>query len=311
MKHARNFVRLILIMVGLTAVGLGVYTWQHRSPGAPPYVGGEAWSSIPVDLPLRNDSEHDAALTRNGGEPYVLEIPAGPSGAILYYGASHTRAADHPQIRDIEARWDSFRPTAALCEGRSRGYFFGALIEPFAGLPEPALVHKLARRDEVPLFSLEPQYRDEVAALLEEFSPEQVALYFFLRVYMSEAQGFAKDGLAADLLAKRTDVEGLRGSLASLAAVDSLWLQDFHDREDWRILTAEPQGSYLSDISAESRRIRGEHMIRTVTDLARRGERVFAVVGSGHVIRQEWNLRALFDLEPAWDQPRSGAEAID
>lgn len=311
MKHARNSMRPILVMLGLTAVGLGAYTWQHWSPGARPYAGDDAWSSIPVDLPLRNGMEHDAARDRNGGEPYILEIQAGAPGAILYYGASHTQASNHPQIADIAARWDSFRPTVALCEGRSRGYFFGALIEPFAGLPEPALVHKLARRDEVPLFSLEPPYRDEVAALLEEFSPEQVALYFFLRVYMSEAQGIAKERLASDLLAKRTDVEGLRGSLTSLTAVDALWRRDFPEREDWRILKAEPQGTYLSDMSTRSRRIRGEHMVRTVTDLARKGERVFAVVGSGHVIRQEWNLRALFDLEPAWDQRRTDLEAID
>jgi hypothetical protein len=44
-------------------------------------------------------------------------------------------------------------------------------------------------------------------------------------------------------------------------------------------------------------------MARILIDLVERGERVFAVVGSGHVIRQEWNLRAVFDQEPAWDQP--------
>ena len=59
----------------------------------------------------------------------------------------------------------------------------------------------------------------------------------------------------------------------------------------------------LPAIANESRRIRGAHVLRTLIDLARQGERVFAVVGSGHVIRQEWNLRAVFEMEPAWDQP--------
>ncbi len=71
----------------------------------------------------------------------------------------------------------------------------------------------------------------------------------------------------------------------------------------WRTLTSEPNVDYITAISAESRRIRGEHMLRTLIDLAQRGERVFAVVGSGHVIRQEWNLRAVFGMERAWDQP--------
>ncbi len=34
-----------------------------------------------------------------------------------------------------------------------------------------------------------------------------------------------------------------------------------------------------------------------------RGERVLAVVGSGHVIRQEWALRSALGAEPASDQP--------
>jgi pheromone shutdown protein TraB len=40
-------------------------------------------------------------------------------------------------------------------------------------------------------------------------------------------------------------------------------------------------------------------MARILIALVKRGERVFAVVGSGHVIRQEWDLRAAFDQQPA------------
>jgi hypothetical protein len=256
-----------------------------------------------IELPyrLRTSFEHDAARRRNGGNPYILSIdPEGP-GALLYYGASHTRDADHPQIADIASRWDAFEPTVALYEGRSRGFFYGALIEPFAGLPEPALVHKLARRDDVPLYTLEPAYSDEVAELLGQFAPEQVALYFFLRVYSSEAGGIANEALARDLLAKRTDVDGLRGSLSSLADVDRVWRRDFPGEDDWRVVQGEP--GYLADISDASRQIRGRHMARILIDLVEKGERVFAVVGSGHVIRQEWNLRSAFHQDPAWDQP--------
>lgn len=47
----------------------------------------------------------------------------------------------------------------------------------------------------------------------------------------------------------------------------------------------------------------GEHMARTLVDLHRRGERVFAVVGSGNVIRIEWILRKAGGAPPAADQP--------
>ncbi len=124
-------------------------------------------------------------------------------------------------------------------------------------------------------------------------------------MYSSEAGGVAQESLALDLLEKRSDVEGLRGSLSSLGDLDNLWRIDFPDEDDWRIQQGEP--GYLAEISVSSRRIRGEHMARILIDLVTRGERVFAVVGSGHVIRQEWNLRTTFQQEPAWDQPADSA----
>ncbi|HMB89318.1 MAG TPA: hypothetical protein VKP65_00635 [Rhodothermales bacterium] len=301
----RRIIRFLLLGLALLlviVVGLGIYTWRHLSPAGPLYPASEV---AHIELPhrLRTSAEHDAARSRNEGNPYILRIDAEGGGALLYYGATHSSDPDHPQIADITSRWEAFEPTVALYEGRSRNFVYGALIEPFAGLPEPALVHKLARRDEVPLYSLEPAYADEVAALLASFSAEQIALYFFMRVYASEAGGVADEALARDLLGKRTDVDGLRGSLITLADIDSLWQHDFADQDEWRIQRSEPRYGYLAEISDASRRIRGEHMARILIDLVQRGERVFAVVGSGHVIRQEWNLRTVFDQEPAWDQP--------
>ncbi|GAB5518906.1 MAG: hypothetical protein RhofKO_11570 [Rhodothermales bacterium] len=290
---------LLLGLGGIVAV-LGLYTWLHFSPAGATYPA-DAVAHIELPHRLRTMAEHDTARQRNGGNPYLLEIDTEANGALFYYGASHTQDPNDPQVADITAQWDAFNPTVALYEGRQRNFVYGALIEPFAGLPEPALVHKLARRDDVPLYTLEPSYTDEVAALLSDYPAERIALYFFLRVYRSESGGVANDALALDLLTKRTDVDGLRNALPDLAAADRLWQADFPDEEDWRVHRREV--GYLADISNASRRVRGEHMARILTDLVRKGERVFAVVGSGHVIRQEWNLRTLFDQPHAWDQP--------
>lgn len=298
--RAKHFVGIGLASFLLITTSLGIYTWRHWSPAGSIYSASEV---AHIELPhrLRNETEHDLALSRNGGNPYILQFDTEHEGSLFYYGAAHTSNPADPQIADITEQWDAFQPTVALYEGRNRGYFYGAFIEPFAGLPEPALVHKLARQDDIPLYSLEPAYADEVAELLQAYSAEQIALYFFLRVYASEAGGVADEALARDLLAKRTDVDGLRHSLATLADLDRLWQRDFPDLDNWRVYQGEP--GYLGDISDASRQIRGKHMAGILIHLVQQGERVFAVVGSGHVIRQEWNLRAVFDQEPAWDQP--------
>jgi hypothetical protein len=156
---------------------------------------------------------------------------------------------------------------------------------------ESQLVHELARRDGVAFYTLEPPYEEEVAALLKRWKPEQVALYFTMRVYWGESGGKADEGLAEHLRKKRTDVDGLRGTLADVAAVDRVWKRDLAGQPDWRTLREEPKGSILAAIADDSRRVRGEYMARTIIDLVRRGERVFAVVGSGNVIRLEWIIR--------------------
>lgn len=289
------------VLLGVLAIllCLVVYTWLHYSPAGLDYPAQEV---ADIELPhrLRNASEHDAARSRNGGNPYILEIDTENAGSLLYYGASHISDPSHPQTADITTHWQAFKPTVALYESRN-GFFYGDLIEPFAGLPEPALVHKLARRDDVKLYTLEPTYATEVNTLLQAYSPEQVALYFTLRVYRADSGGEADESLALHLLEKRTDVEGLRGEVNTIADLDRIWQRDFPNELDWRVHRGEP--GYMADISTRSREIRGEHMARILIDLTQKGERVFAVVGSGHVIRQEWNLRTVFDQAPAWDQP--------
>ncbi len=276
----------------------------HSSPKAPPHeFSSAAAGARPLPTRLRSGVEHDAVRSEFG-EPYVLNFSGlDGGGALLYFGGRHTSDRSDPQVEDIRTRWASFEPTVALCEGRQGRHWYGFLVEPFAGLPEPTLVHKLARRDDVRLVSLEPEYDVEVASLLRAFEAKDVALYFFLRVYANESGGDPDEGLARDLLGKRTDVDGLRESLTTLGDVDARWAELYPSAEDWRTVSAEPREGRLALISNASRATRGEHMARVLTDLVLTGERVFAVVGSGHVIRQEWALRRWLGQEPAPDQP--------
>lgn len=289
----------LLSLLGLLA--LGVHAWSVWSPGAPSYLLA---AERPLPERLRDGAEHDRVRAEHP-EPYVLELERAP-GALLYYGAHHADDPADPQLADIAARWSEFRPTVALCEGRARGYLLGPLFPRFVGLPEAARVHELARAHGVPLFSLEPDYAAEVFALLGRFEPADVALFFTLRVYWSESAGRADEGLAEELRAKRCDVDGLRSALPDLAAMDVAWRRSV-PAGDWRAWPAGgPSGGMpgvLREIELASIAQRGQHMARVLIELVERGERVLAVVGSGHVIRQEWALRAALGAEPARDQP--------
>jgi hypothetical protein len=94
---------------------------------------------------------------------------------------------------------------------------------------------------------------------------------------------------------KRTNVNGLRNTFASVADLDAYWRKKFPDEPDWRTLPDTEGISLLVEVGNVSRQVRGEHMVRTLVELVNKGERVFAVVGASHVIRQEPALRNLLD----------------
>lgn len=297
--YRRILIRTLVVCLLLAGAVVTIAAASY-SKGAEVYAETPEVRAIALPHRLRTAAEHDAIMGPIWPKPYVLELPR-----LVFYGAHHTSDRSDPQFVDIERRWSALEPTVALCEGRSRGMFIGPIFTRLAGKSEVQLVHELARRDGVRLLSLEPRYDDEVAALLKRWSPEQVALYFTMRVYWSEAGGRADEDLALDLLRKRTNADGLRGSIDTIADLDRVWQRETRGTQgDWRSRANEPDTGYWPEITTDSRRIRGEHMARTLLDLHRKGERVFAVVGSGHVVRLEWILRAALGAPPAKDQPR-------
>jgi hypothetical protein len=276
-----------------------------------PAVGAAAWVSLtwiftrpdalettlaagPVDL--LSWPEHDAIYAKTEF-PYLLRLNP-PQGELLYIGVQHARDASDPQLAAIESRWAEFRPTVALCEGRARLSRFAT--RPAQGpFDESTLVRILARQAGVPLYTLEPE--SEAAGLLAEYDARLVAAYLTLRVFTSEARGATGDldALALDLLRKRTDVDGLRGAFASLQEFDAYWLAQFPGEPDWRTLRDTESVPLLVAVGDRSRQVRGEHMVAVLAELASRGERVLAVVGASHVIRQEPALRRALEREQA------------
>ncbi len=241
---------------------------------------------------LRGWPEHDR-IYQQTQFPYVCSF-SNEKGAIEYIGARHTIDATEPQLTEIERKWAKFKPTVALCEGRARAFRY-ARRRSTGRLSESDLTRILARQSGIPLFTLEPTYEVEVARLLEYFEPRLVATYFTLRVYSSESDpaNQPQDRLALHLMKKRMDVRGLPHAFATVDELDTYWKQEFPDSPDWRTLKNTEEIPKLRNVGDVSRQVRGEHMVRSLVELANKGERVIAVVGASHVIRQELVLKEL------------------
>jgi hypothetical protein len=226
-------------------------------------------------------------------EPYVLQLEDG-SGALLYFGARHTTRPDDPQIDSIRRAWQAFRPTVALVETR-RGWR-GSLEGGVRQFGESAAAVALARAQGIPVFTLDAPIELEIASVLEQWTREQVTMFYVLRSYTARAPANRSDGQARELLSERGRWPGLDGALTTVAAMDSIWSRDFPDLPDWRGLPWQATwpnraDTWLNRLSADVNRSRDQHMIALITTLVERGERVFAVVGSSHVVMQEEALR--------------------
>ncbi|MEM7048030.1 MAG: hypothetical protein AAF604_00135 [Acidobacteriota bacterium] len=290
--------RLLAVVVGLALLVLGSYWllgWSRLESYQPGDVGA-------FQAPFRTMAEHNQVM-RGREWPYILELEAA-SGALLYFGSRHTDDPTDPQIAQMAARWDAFSPTVALTENRL-GLFIGTPAMGISAFGEFAQAAALGRRDDLPVYSLEPTWEVEVAEMKAAFPVAEVTLFYTLRVFMSERGSerdrAALDRLASHLLEKRGSRPGLEGSLPDLAAFDRLWDERFGDLGPWRELpreacdpSAEP--TRLQALAVLANEVRDRHAARVLIDLVSRGERVFAIAGGSHVVKQEPVLRAALGL---------------
>jgi hypothetical protein len=91
---------------------------------------------------------------------FLLERSTRAGGALLYYGAAHSRDPQHPQFAEIEARWKGFKPTVAFYEGPSRPIADSA-TDTIMRFGESGYVRWLARRDGARVERLEPEVQSE------------------------------------------------------------------------------------------------------------------------------------------------------
>lgn len=249
------------------------------------------YGKIELAVPVMSEAGYDSVFETHA-RPYIYELRI-DSGAVLIYGAQHTKDPADPQIGDIESRWNQFRPTVALCESRL-GILFPGIMDPVREMGESGWTHQLARQDGLPTYSWEPT----PAVLMEEmfklpYSKEQIALRLKLAPHFSNLRYGKPDNPEAfveDFLDANYRWPGLETVLTSAAEIDTAWKRYFPNGPDWRDVTDEYDlPGFLDSISTNP--ARDEHFVRVLIDLARRGERVFAVAGSSHAVKLEPALR--------------------
>ena len=248
--------------------------------------------------------KYDEYAKGNYSFPYIVELKIG-KGALFYFGSRHIYDSKDVQVAQIQKLWKEFRPTVAYYE--STGTSLSKTVEEAVSTSgEPGLVRFLATRDKVPYFSLEPNRKEEVALMLQTFTPEQIKVFFVLRQvpqFIDRNSGEKIEDFMTTFLKNVSYIPGLETAPPnSIAELDkaSLWLSP--QLKDWR--TADRSWSdpvatkaYTNLIARLSSEFRDTYMVNLLIEKAKQGDRIFAVVGGSHVVMQEPVLKATRNAE--------------
>jgi len=217
--------------------------------------------------------------------PYVYTVETG-NGALFVYGSEHTKDPHNPQLPHIKEKWDAFKPTVALVEGRL-GFLFPPFMDPVKNYGEMGWVKSLAARDKVKLYSWEPHHDSINARLMKRFAPEQLALYRILSPYFSNLR-FGKpsspEKYVEDVLDRAAEF-GVQDKFRSANDVDLYWKEYFPNGPDWREVSDQwGVPGYLAEVGDERNWVRNCHLHCILMELVRMGERVFIIGGSSHAV---------------------------
>ena len=232
-------------------------------------------------------NQYSAIEHRN---PYVLEFKT-DSGALLFFGAEHTVDPQNPQIADIEKRWAVFKATVAYNEGGNPPTF-NDLREAVRAYGEAGLVRFLAGRDQVPVGTFEPPFDEEVAYLLKTYTPQQLKVFYALRQVTEERSREAPssvDDRINSWLSRYLPAQGLRNPPNNVNELDAACKKLFPELTDWHQVPEEwfgprKSGHYTNKLAGDSGDFRNRYIFRLLVNRVKRGDRVFAVIGSSHVV---------------------------
>ena len=226
----------------------------------------------------------------------------GEAGAVTILGAEHQRDPAHAQFPRFSAAFAEAQPTIALFEGPDRGVDSSEEAT-IRNMGESGQLRFLARAAGVPVRSLEPSPGQQLGMRLAQYPIDQVLLFFTLREAArlrdrESLSGAALDGAVGTLLQRVSQMgsgAGLTLPFTDVPGLDRAAARYWPNR-DWRTFPAswfspgandsETGGQFLGAINRSDSANRDRHMVREIATAARRGERVFAVVGRNHVPMQ-------------------------
>src|SRR6185503_19076554 len=206
----------IIVAVSGAATGTGALGGQTPSPVAP-------CESLLVS---------QQAAHANRIRPYQLHLAARNGAQLTYLGVRHTFDPADTQFVSMQREFAALKPTVVFFEGAPSSRVDTSATDAIRDDEEPGLARYLARAAGIPARSLEPSREAEVASLLQNFSADDLVMFYTLRPMeeLRDRQGVRPprlDTLFAYQLAAVHKTRGLENALADTSAFLSAFARKY------------------------------------------------------------------------------------
>lgn len=265
---------------------------------------------------ILNDEEYINHPVNQGERfrSYVFEVGDGEK-KIVYFGSSHTTNPTDPLFEEIKQKFDEVKPDMVYIEGweaindnkeKAREGMKAKTLEEIKLEGEAHFALKLAVDAGTDFESPEPDFSKEIEYLLHQGFSKQDIFNFYVYRQIEQYQRENKERSLEDCK------KYLRPYLDELNRESGWDEQELNNLEQDIFLDVDLESekyrqqvdpipwegksqTNLNEISRQSSNFRDRHMVERIATGLKEHNRLFAVYGSAHAIKQEPAVRALLD----------------
>ncbi|EDP70299.1 hypothetical protein FBALC1_06068 [Flavobacteriales bacterium ALC-1] len=282
---AKKALKLFLLFIGIIFL-LFYFNIIWKSP---PYYKTD--KQVELTVPIM-DMETYMKIVNDHKRPYMFTVNSKSGGKAIIIGTDHINDPNHIQFDSIRHYWKKHKPTIALVEGRL-GFFFKWIHNPIKEYGESGLTSKLAKADNVDLYTWEPSREDEIEMLIKKHSAKKLAMFYSLRPFFQLPESERNQNNLQNLIEERTNYKALENSISKWQEIDSILKIDF-PKLNWKTFNSGyGYPGYLHDIWNDSNLARDKHMIDIISEQVNKGKTVFVTMGASHAPRIENALKSV------------------
>jgi hypothetical protein len=239
--------------------------------------------------------------------PYCFEVEK--NGQSLYYfGASHSHDSNNEQFPVLREFWGKFlektggKDAVVFVEGGLRKLDKDEETTVKRN-GEGGLITWLSQNRNIQRFCPEPNRTEEMEALLEKFTKEEIAYYYFARSVHSwhrlnpkpDFEKYISTYLKRDK--DESKWEGFDFSLENMKKNHkNLFGTDFNENEEnflYRNINPTLENSVINKVARACSTYRNVHVVSEILKFWKEGKNIFIVFGGSHAALQEPALRKL------------------